>query len=287
MRTLILGATGHVGSQLLSLCRKHDLPHFGTSRKPSPHATNLRKLDLRDAAGVDRLITLYRPDVTFLAAGHARTHNATNADLHAVHAQGARRVAEAVAGVGGRLVSFHPDDVVGDSNRAASESAAVNPQGAWAEAHAEGEAAIRENLPGEHLIVRTGWLFGGVSRARTLAASALDSLGRNTPHAADPARWGHPTYAPDLAEVAFDLARLGETGTLHLVGPDRQTESSFAKLVAHVFGYDADLVAERATGPARSVWLDRTRMRTLVGAKAIRTTADGLRAMRNALRAAA
>ena len=91
---------------------------------------------------------------------------------------------------------------------------------------------------------------------------------------------------PDLAEVAVELARLGQTGTFHVVGPDRHTEFTFARLAAHVLGYDVDLIrgapaVEFAADPRPSrVWLDRFKLRSILGPRAIRGTADGLRALR-------
>ena len=99
-------------------------------------------------------------------------------------------------------------------------------------------------------------------------------------------RHGQPTYGPDLAEVAVELARLGQTGTVHVVGPDRHTEFTFARLAAHVFGHDVDLIrgvpaAEFADDPRPSrVWLDRFKLRTVLGPRAVRGAAEGLRALR-------
>ena len=88
-----------------------------------------------------------------------------------------------------------------------------------------------------------------------------------------------PAKTPVLppAERALDqggrqLAKLGQTGTVHVVGPDRHTEFTFARLAAHVLGADTDLVVGRPAAdlgddsprPGR-VWLDRFKLRTLLG----------------------
>jgi dTDP-4-dehydrorhamnose reductase len=94
-------------------------------------------------------------------------------------------------------------------------------------------------------------------------------------------RHGHPTFAPDLVEVALELVRLGEAGTVHAVGPDRHTEFTFARLAAHLLGADVDRV-EPCSRPGR-VWLDRFKLRSLLGPRAIRGVGDGLRVVRSRL----
>ncbi len=288
MRCLILGATGQIGSHLVTACDERGLARLGTYyrwRNPD-HAP----LDLLDAAAVEDLIGKYRPDVTFLAAGLTGSGyaEAFPDECRAVVEGGTRAVAEAVAAHGGRLVSFHSDELFGESKVACKELDPAAPQNAFARAHHVAEECIRGLLPERHLIIRTSWVFGADARRRNVAYTVLRKFRRNEPHAADPAAHGHPTYAPDLADVAVELARLGETGTIHLVGPDRQTAYTFAHLVAQINGFDTDLVTTAADpdGPRpNGVWLDRTRMRQLVGPRAVRPTADGLRGMRAAMRA--
>ena len=86
---------------------------------------------------------------------------------------------------------------------------------------------------------------------------------------------------------SFELAARGYTGTFHVAGPERMTEYTFARLVAFVNRFDADLVnrapaAELDDGPRPlSPWLDRGKIRSVLGPTAVRFPADGLRAMRD------
>ena len=286
MRTLILGASGLIGSHLASACESGGHEWLGTSLR----GTEYTDLDLRDSGAVHELVCDFRPEVTFLAAGlpssdYAEAFPEECAD---VIEGGTRAVAEAVAATGGRLVSFHTDELFGGSRTARVEDAVPSPGNAFARAHHAAEAAIRELLPTRHLIARTSWVYGPESR-RCPAHAILRRLRKGDDCPADANLHGHPTYAPDLAEVALQLAQVGETGTLHLAGPDRQTKFTFARLVAQVFGHDAGMVSispELDTARPANVWLDRRKLKSLVGANAVRTTADGLRAIRALQRAA-
>jgi hypothetical protein len=155
--------------------------------------------------------------------------------------------------------------------------------------HAEAEAVVRTVLPDRHLIVRTGRVYGPEERGRNRGCRLARSLAAGKPMDVATDRHGQPTYGPDLAEVAVELARLGQTGTVHVVGPDRHTEFTFARLAAHVFGRDVDLIrgvpaAEFADDPRPSrVWLDRFKLRTVLGPRAVRGAAEGLRALRAVL----
>ena len=290
MRCLILGATGLIGSHLAAAAADRRYGWLGTAcRWPdAEHAP----LDLRDAEAVEDVIADYQPDVTFLAAGLA---DAGYSELHPAECNdltvnGTYTVAAAVAKHGGTLTLFSADTVFGECKTAKREDDHVCPRGAWAEAKVRAEALVRVELPDRHTIIRTGWVFGAGERSRGIADRFVRHLldGESVQAATD--RYGQPTFAPDLAEAALELAKQGHVGTVHVVGPERHTEFTLARLAAHVFGVDADLVEgvtaaelDDADPRPNRVWLDRYKLRTLLGPKAVRSPADGLRALRDGL----
>lgn len=293
MRCLILGATGFIGFHLAAAAADRRFAYRGTGyRRPEPdHAP----LDLRDAEAVEDLIADYQPDATFLAAGiSCGTYAEANSEeCRDLTVQGTAHVAAAVAKHGGSLVYFSTDAVFGDCRTAKREDDHVCPRGVLADAKARAEALVRVELPDRHLILRTGWVFGPDGENRGAVERFLRPMGDGEPARVANDRYGQPTYAPDLADAALDLAARGHAGTVHAVGPDRHTEFTFARLAAHVFGHDADLVdpvpaSELADGDPRpnKVWLDRFQLRTLLGPRAIRPAADGLRAVRDGVPAA-
>jgi dTDP-4-dehydrorhamnose reductase len=293
MRSLILGATGLVGSHLHALCDDRGYAHLGTWYT-FPHP-EFAPLDVRDADAVGELVADYQPDVTYLAAGIA---DGGYADAfpdvcRGVTVDGTRVVAEAVARHGGSLVLFSSDEVFGECPSARREEDPLGPVGELARAKESAEAIVRGLLPDRHLILRSGWLFGPEERGRNLGCRLAKKLAAGVQVQVATDRHGQPTYAPDLAEVAVELARTGQTGTFHAVGPDRHTEFTFARLAAHVLGYDVDLIegvtaAHLDDGNPRPdrVWLDRFKLRAALGPRAIRGVPDGLRAFRTALQPA-
>jgi dTDP-4-dehydrorhamnose reductase len=289
MRCLILGATGQIGANLISTCELRGLARLGTWYS-FPYAEHV-PLDVRDADSVEELVADYQPDATFLTAGISCSGyaEAFPVETQDVVVGGTQIVADAVARHGGMLITFSTDEVFGSSLTAHREEDPVSPVGALARSHVDAERIVRLLLPNRHLIIRTGWVFGPEERGRNLVCRLVRELSQGNKLFTALDRHGQPTYGPDLAALAIELAHRGQTGTIHVVGPDRHTEFTFARLAAHILGYDVD----RVTGcdaaildddrPSRGrVWLDRHAMRAILGAKAIRGTADGLRAFRTA-----
>ena len=290
MRCLILGATGQLGANLHSTCDQLGLPRLGTWYS-FPHAEHV-PLDVRDADAVYELVADYQPDVTFLTAGITCPGYAEAFPDHCaeVAIDGTRIVADAVARHGGSLVTFSTDEVFGECRSARREEDPLAPAGVLARAHADAERIVRLILPDRHLIVRTGWVYGPEERGRNIACRLARRFadGRTVPSATD--RHGQPTYGPDLAAAVVELVRQSHSGTIHVVGPDRHTEFTFARQAAHVLGFDADLIEGQPAAdlgddrpPRGLVWLDRYQLRAALGPRAIRSTADGLRALRTAI----
>ena len=67
MRSLILGATGLIGSSLVAECEEHCRTHLGTWYS-TPHPDHA-PLDVRDAEAVADLVAELEPEAVFLAAG--------------------------------------------------------------------------------------------------------------------------------------------------------------------------------------------------------------------------
>jgi dTDP-4-dehydrorhamnose reductase len=182
---------------------------------------------------------------------------------------------------GGVLVAFTGEGVYGDCKVAMREDDPLTPVSERGRHDAAVEAAIRAELPERNLILRTsavfdGGRFGKVNRL-------LHRMRKCEAMRADNERCSLPTFAADLAEVTLDLLTHGHAGTFNAVGPDKHTDFTFARLVAHLFGHDADLIQPtKSEGRPPRLMLDRFRLRALLGANAFRNTGDALRVVRAA-----
>ena len=262
MRTLIIGGTGTIGTALVAACETRRLPHLSTNYRK--HSVRHSPLDCRDADAVAEMIADYRPEVTLFAAP---------LDARA----GIRCIVDTVRKVGGLLCAFSDASVFGDCKVAMREEDELKPMGTRGREHAELEGLLKAELPERHLLIRTHSVYGPALANRLLKRLRSEELIH-----ADAERDTLPTYAPDLAEVAFDLLKQKHLGTFHAVGPDRQTAFQFARQLAFVFGYDADLIRAEADPieAPRRCQLDRFRLRKLLGTNALRSSAEGLRQIR-------
>lgn len=264
MRTLIIGGTGTIGSALATACDDRRLPHLTTSYRGN--VTDRSPLDARDADAVGELVDDYAPDVTVYAAP--------------ADAAGLANVAAAVRDGGGVLVAYSCAGVFGDGPHAMREEDARTPQGDRGVRHAAGERVLLDLLPARHLLIRTSAVYDAA--ALGTVGRLVKRLRRGERVRADNDKLSQPTFAADLADVTLDLLTNGHAGTFHAAGPERHTDFTFARLVAHLFGCDADLVNPAPAvddRPTRAT-LDRFRLRSLLGPTALRTAADGLRAVR-------
>jgi dTDP-4-dehydrorhamnose reductase len=267
MRTLVLGSTGTIGSAILNAASERNWPALGTCYRRAHRLCPA--VDLRDADALNELIADYQPDATVCGAPID-----TAAD--------AGRLAAMVRTHGGVLVAFTSEAVYGDCKVAMREDDPLTPATDRGRHDAAVEAAIRAELPERSLILRTSGVFDGGRFGRV--SRVLHRLKKGEVVRADNERFSLPTFATDLAEVTLDLLTHGHAGTFNAVGPDRHTEFTFARLVAHLFGYDADLIqpTKCEARPPR-VMLDRFRLRVLLGANAFRPTGDALRGVRSAM----
>lgn len=291
MRSLILGATGQIGAQLIEQCELQNHAVLGTWYR-RPHAEHL-PLDLCDDESVQSIVAEFQPDVIFLAAGMNQIDFAEShpSECQAVNVDGATNVLQAARRHNATLVYFSTAHVVGECPKAKRELDPIEPKSVHARSAAEMEARIRAELPDQHLILRTNWVFGPETRGKNPAAAALRRFRNGQSVASTAERQCQPTYSPDLARAAVNLVHKNCQGTFNIVGPDRMSEFAFYQNMAFVFGFDSDLVELRSVAELcedaprpRSVWLDRFKLRSELGAQCLRGLGDALRSMRDSMR---
>ncbi len=152
MRWLVTGAEGMLGTDVVDRLRADGRGRPAASRArwtsptPSPWP--------RPCAGYDVVVNT----AAWTAVDEAEAHEER---AHEVNADRPRLLARAAARHGARLVQLSTDYVFdGTATTPYAEDAAVAPRSAYGRTKAAGEQAVREELPDDHLVVRTAWLYG-------------------------------------------------------------------------------------------------------------------------------
>lgn len=237
MRWLVTGADGMLGQDLVALLRRdHEVT-----------ATDRDTVDITVPGSVEAAVAGH--DVVVNCAAWTDVDGAEAEEELATRLNGdaARNLARACAAAGARLVHLSTDYVFsGDATEPYAEDAPADPRSAYGRSKAVGEAAVREELPDGHLVVRTAWLYGahGGCFPRTIARAAHE---RGALTVVDD-QVGQPTWTVDVAGLVLELVRVGATGTFHATSSGSTSWFDFAREVVAAAGLDPAIVAPTDSG---------------------------------------
>lgn len=211
------------------------------------------EFDLADAGNAKVLLEQHKPDVVISAAAYTAVDLAENHadEAMAVNATGPGRLAAAAAELGLPILHLSTDYVfAGDKATPYVESDPTGPSGIYGATKLAGEQAVASANP-RHVILRTAWVYAheGKNFVKTMLklAETRPQLGVVSD------QFGCPTYATDIAEALFEIARQvngkapGEAcfGTFHLAGSG---DTSWAGFAAAIFA-----LAKQRGAPAAEV----------------------------------
>jgi len=127
-----------------------------------------------------------------------------------------------------------------------TEEDPLRPTTAHHRSKAAGEAAVRESGC-EHLILRTGWLYGGPpAGAKNFVWKRLLEARGGARMASDASQRGVPTFAPAMAAEALHVLRSGVRGTYNLVAEGAASRFEYVAEIVRRSG----LPCEVEPGPA-------------------------------------
>lgn len=246
MRTLIIGASGQLGS---ALSRVFSLSHGvieTVHRDPGP---GQRTLDLGDRAALLEALRETKPDVVLVAGAfcHVDLCETEREACWRVNVGGTEAVADYAREGACRVVYYSTDQVFDGTRETFRETDPINPLNVYAQSKAAGEAVLRELLPDRHLVLRTAWLYGPDLARKNFALRLAQRIGagEDVPIPAD--QWGTPTYTEDVAEATRFLIARGFGGTFHAVGPELIDRVQLAHKVCARFGLDPRHLVPRPT----------------------------------------
>jgi dTDP-4-dehydrorhamnose reductase len=234
VRLLVLGASGQLGGDFADVARQS-----GHTVTAVSHAA----CDITDAAAVDRSIAASRAEVVVNCAAWTRVDAAEDAETEAelVNATGAGIVAAACAAAGARICHISTDYVFdGRATEPIDEDAPAAPTSAYGRTKLHGEIAVRERCP-DHLVVRTGWLYGRGGPNFVLTILRLAAEHPEVRVVAD--QQGTPTWTGHLAPVLLRLLEIAPTGTYHLTNSGVTTWHGLAAEALHARGITARVTA--------------------------------------------
>jgi dTDP-4-dehydrorhamnose reductase len=231
MRTLIFGAKGQLGRDLLEVM----------SRAGEVRGYDLPEADITDEPGIFSIVEDFAPDVLINAAAYTNVEAAEDnlGEAFRVNETGARHLADIAARRNIPVVYYSTDFVFdGRANRPYQPDDAPSPLSVYGRSKLAGERATAKENP-RHFILRTAWLYGPggnnfvekmltLARQHPLLRVVTDEV-------------GSPTHTLDLAEATLAMVQTKAYGTYHAANVGAASRFEFAQQIFGLAGVDTPL----------------------------------------------
>lgn len=228
-RTLVVGATGQLGAQLVSQLGIAALP---AARRPQ--SPDWLHLDLETIAAnpteLDGLIEKHNITAVFCAAGATNVDKCEDDTAWAEAANHLGPLALARASRNIPFVFFSTDYVFDGSPENPgpyTEDAIANPLSVYGRTKLEGEQSILAAHP-TALVLRTTTVYGPDPQGKNYLYTLSRVLREGKKMLAPTDQLATPTYNADLAAAAIALVARKQTGLFHVAGPDFLSRYDFA-----------------------------------------------------------
>ncbi|HKW38411.1 MAG TPA: dTDP-4-dehydrorhamnose reductase [Burkholderiales bacterium] len=232
MRILLTGKHGQLGWEL------------GRSLAPVGEVLALDRasLDLADRDQIVRRVREIRPGLIVNAAAYTAVDRAeSEPELAArINAVAPRILAEEAQRLGALLIHYSTDYVFdGDKGSPYDEADPPNPVNAYGRSKLEGERGIQASGC-RHLILRTGWVYGG--RGGNFLLTILRLAGEREELQVVDDQIGAPTWCRDIAAATARMT-VGIEGLYHLAAGGQTSWYGFAREILRRCGFATRLVA--------------------------------------------
>ncbi len=260
-RVVILGTNGLLGRDCLDILEKF-FPVIPLTRS---------QLDVTDRDQVLRVLGEIRPGIILNCSGftHVDGCEEDQETARLVNAVGPRWLAEAALRLDAYLIHLSTDYVFDGTKTPPEpyhEGDAPAPLNVYGRTKFEGEEAVRAVTP-NHLIVRTGWLYGHNGRSFPKAVLHQALRGKSLKVVND--QFGSPTWSWRLARQIRALMEARVTGTVHATAQGHCTWYDFGRAIVETMGIRVQVLPcttkeypRPAIRPANSI-LDNQRLRAM------------------------
>jgi len=255
-KTLVIGASGLVGSRILARLGATAEGTYCTNERPG-----LRLLDITEADAVDGEIEALQPSAVVLAAAYTHVDGCEKdpGRSYDINVAGTRNVARAAARRGVRLVFLSTDYVFGGADGPHALDEAPAPMNVYGRHKLEAERIVAADC-GSYAIIRSCNIYGYDRDGKNFVMAVYRNGVSRTTMRVPIDQWGNPTYADDLVDAVARAGSLGDSGVFHVAGPDYVDRLTWARRAAAAFGLDASFLegvptselGQAATRPLRA-----------------------------------
>ncbi|MEU5835658.1 dTDP-4-dehydrorhamnose reductase [Streptomyces diacarni] len=201
-------------------------------------------LDIAEPDALRAVFAEHRPDVVLNCAAYTAVDGAETDWARAlrVNAEGPRRLAEACAVHGARLVHVSTNAVFpGDARAPYDEDHPPAPGTAYGRSKLAGEEAVLARLPGAGVVARTAWLYG--RRGRSFVSTMIERAAAGETVDVVDDQYGQPSWAGDVAAQLITLGRSPRAhGVFHATNSGEASWYELAREVFRLVGADPGLV---------------------------------------------
>jgi dTDP-4-dehydrorhamnose reductase len=232
VKALVLGARGMLGQDLVKiLAPEYEIIPW-----------DLAEIDItREKETLEKIVKV-RPQVIINCAAYT---NVDQCETHRdqaflVNAEGTKHVALASYTVKARFVHLSTDYVFdGTASIPYREDNSPNPMSVYGQSKLQGEIYVRQ-IGGDHLIIRTAWLYG--PRGKNFVEAILSQAAEGKQIRVVNDQQGSPTFTRDLSQAIKGLLPITEQGIFHLTNSGSCTWFEFALHILEESGFKGNEV---------------------------------------------
>jgi len=245
---LVTGAGGLLGSRIARLLAEKRFAVAGTFHKTHPQIDSVSwyQSELGNPDEIAPLLHKIDPSLVVHSAAFTAVDDAEDRHSEAsrTNVDATRRIAEECASRGLTMVYISTDYVFDGSTPPYSEDAPSNPLGHYARTKWEGEVAVRELLPDDHVICRVSVVFGWPweTQRQNFVSWAIGELRRSKTIRVVTDQWNNPTLAENGAMCIAGLIEARAKGTYHCTGRECLSRYDFALKICEQFDLPKELV---------------------------------------------
>jgi dTDP-4-dehydrorhamnose reductase len=242
-RTLIVGASGQVGTQMLGLLGSKAL---ATSRVPRHGWLTANLAELSNPAQAAQLLDPHPLDAIYCVGGMTHVDGCEDQPELAwqTNARGPGILAHYAQQRSLPFIYFSTEYVFdGALNTPGpyAEDAPTHPLSVYGKTKLEGEQRVLD-AHATALVIRTTVVYGADPREKNYVYALMRNLHAATPMRVPQDQISTPTYNRDLIATTMALVAAGESGIWHVAGPELLGRLAFAQQVATLLGLDVSLL---------------------------------------------